>query len=173
MQELLDTFVEEWECGSAHRQSGLSGDEIYTPKQSTTLKLPRPSVILTKGFESSQIASIDDYLVLFTCFKGYLVAFNLTAYDNAISRPVYLENMTTSGLYKCSASEKPKKNMQLRIHNGRLLVSMANTIHTISLPQFLLPLISYIPRFGNYRFYSQGSAISSVIVKRIIHTTLG
>lgn len=109
MQELLDTFVEEWECGSAHRQSGLSGDEIYTPKQSTTLKLPRPSVILTKGFESSQIASIDDYLVLFTCFKGYLVAFNLTAYDNAISRPVYLENMTTSGLYKCSASEKPKK----------------------------------------------------------------
>lgn len=156
MQELLDTFVEEWECGSAHRQSGLSGDEIYTPKQSTTLKLPRPSVILTKGFESSQIASIDDYLVLFTCFKGYLVAFNLTAYDNAISRPVYLENMTTSGLYKCSASEKPKKNMQLRIHNGRLLVSMVNTIHTISLPQFLLPLISYIPRFGNYRFYSQG-----------------
>lgn len=155
MQELLDTFVEEWEYGPAQRQASQFKNSPAS-KQSPAFQLPRPSVILTKGFESSQIASIDEYLVLFTCFKGYLVAFNLTAYDNAISRPIYLEDMTTSGLYKYSATEKLKSRMQLHIHKGRLLVSMANTIHTISLPQFLLPLISYTPRFGNYRFYSQG-----------------
>lgn len=156
MQELLDTFVEEWEHGPTQYQVRQPGSGISTQKQATPLTLPRPSVILTKGFESSQIASIDEYLVLFTCFKGYLAAFNLTAYDNAISKPIFLENLAISHLYNCDASEKYKKTMQLRIHRGRLLVAMANMIHSISLPQFLLPLVNYIPRFGNYRFYSQG-----------------
>ncbi|TNJ26491.1 hypothetical protein GMRT_13925 [Giardia muris] len=110
-----------------------------------------------RGFGSSQVVVVDHYLILFVVVHGYLLAYNLTAYPNSYPPPIFVAYIPRMGItvtetaavrvanrdVDTKSRTRQFSHMKLRLHGHRLILSTRNALHTLSLPQFLLPLSEY------------------------------